>query len=463
MATLLISLSTFAPAQIHASPTKPNIILIVTDDQRFDSLFAMPHVSTELMQRGITFRRGFVSNPLCCPSRAAILTGGYSHTTGVYTNGNSPPEPGGWQAFHDNGDEDGTIALALQKAGYRTALLGKYFNNYPGGVPPGWNVWASFAGLKNGGAYYDYSLYEKDVGGTRIEEYGSDPSDYSTTVLNNKAMTFLRSTSPATPFFLYVAPFAPHGGIVPAPSDKGSYAGYRQPLPESFNERDVSDKPSYIRVLDPIRKREVRKQFRLQYEALQAVDRMVDHIVRYLASTGRLQDTAITFISDNGINRGEHRWEGKSVPYEESIRVPFVVRYDPMTGPRAGSASNAFVANVDLAPTFAELAGDTPFQGVGSVDGTSFVPLLDGSRYSTRSNLLLEHLHEPIKLVPSFCGLRTPGRLYVRYASGFEELYRLDSDPHELRNVANQAPAEVAALRQITETECSPPPPGYTW
>jgi arylsulfatase A-like enzyme len=134
-----------------------------------------------------------------------------------------------------------------------------------------------------------------------------------------------------------------------------------------------------------------------------------------------------------------------------------------MTGPRAGSASNAFVANVDLAPTFAELAGDTPFQGVGSVDGTSFVPLLDGSRYSTRSNLLLEHLHEPIKLVPSFCGLRTPGRLYVRYAGGFEELYRLDSDPHELRNVADQAPAEVAALRQITETECSPPPPGYTW
>ena len=462
MATLLVSLGAFAPAQIHASPTKPNIILIVTDDQRFDSLFAMPHVTTELMQRGITFRRGFVSNPLCCPSRAAILTGGYSHTTGVYTNGNSA-EPGGWQAFHDNGDEDGTIALALQQAGYRTALFGKYFNNYPGGVPPGWNDWASFVDLKNGGAYYDYSLYVKNLGGTGIEEYGSDPSDYSTTVLNNKAMTFLRSTSPATPFFLYVAPFAPHGGSVPAPSDKGSYAGYRQPLPESFNERDVSDKPYYIRALDPIEKRVVQKQFRLQYEALQAVDRMVDHIVRYLASTGRLHDTAIMFISDNGINRGEHRLDRKSVPYEESIRVPFVVRYDPMTGPRAGSTSNAFVANVDLAPTFAELAGDMPFQGLGSVDGTSFVPLLDGSRSSTRSHLLLEHLNEPNGLVPSYCGLRTQRRLYVRYAGGFQELYRLDSDPHELRNVADHAPAEVAALRQITETECSPAPPGYQW
>ncbi len=241
LALVLVAMGAVAPARTQASPSKPNIILILTDDQRFDSLFAMPNVSRELAARGITFRRGFVSNSLCCPSRAAILTGGYSHTTGVYTN---DPPYGGWKAFHNNGDEDGTIALALQKAGYRTGLFGKYFNHYPGGfVPPGWNTWASFPDTHNGGAYYNYSLYVKDAHGTRIEKYGSDPSDYSTTVIKNKAMTFLRSTSPASPLFLYVAPFAPHGRIVPAPQDKGSYSGYRQPLPKSFDERDVSDKP----------------------------------------------------------------------------------------------------------------------------------------------------------------------------------------------------------------------------
>src|SRR5205814_9045206 len=120
----------------------------------------------------------------------------------------------------------------------------------------------------------------------------------STTVIKNKAMTFLRSAPPASPFFLYVAPFAPHGGIVPAPQDEGSYAGYRQPLPKSFNERDVSDKPPYIRALDPVNRKTVLKDFRLQYEALQAVDRMVDQIVQYLASTGRLHNTMIVFMSE---------------------------------------------------------------------------------------------------------------------------------------------------------------------
>jgi arylsulfatase A-like enzyme len=379
----------------------------------------------------------------------------------VYTN---DYPYGGWRAFHNNGDEDATIALALQKAGYRTGLFGKYFNHYPGGfVPPGWNTWASFPDTHNGGAYYKYSLYVKDAHGTRIEKYGSDRSDYSTTVIKNKAMTFLRSTSPTSPFFLYVAPFAPHGRIVPAPQDKGSYAGYRQALPKSFNERDVSDKPPYIRSLDPVKRKNVLEHFRLQYEALQSVDRMVDDIVRYLASTGRLHNTMIVFMSDNGINLGEHRWSEKVVPYEESIRVPFVVRYDPMTAPRAGSTSNAFVANVDLAPTFAALGGDPSYQGVGTVDGSSFVPLLDGSATSIRSNVLLEHLHYPKTTVPSYCGIRTAKRMYVRYSGGFEELYRLDSDPHELRNVAEHAPAEVAALRQITQTECNPPPPGYHW
>jgi arylsulfatase A-like enzyme len=204
-------------------------------------------------------------------------------------------------------------------------------------------------------------------------------------------------------------------------------------------------------------------RYRRQYEALQSVDRMVHDLVAYLGSTGQLANTLIVFMSDNGINIGEHRWKDKAVPYEESIRVPFVVRYDPMTTPLAGSTSNALVANIDLAPTFAEIAGDSAFQGIGVVDGTSLTPLLNASATSIRQSLLLEHLDSSRPSVPTYCGLRTPTELYVRYSDGFEELYRLRSDPYELRNVASNAVLETRAARRTTKALCEPPPPGYQW
>jgi arylsulfatase A-like enzyme len=442
-----------------------NILLILTDDQRFDSLFAMPHVRQGLMARGVTFTRATVSNAICCPSRAAILTGGYSHTNLVYTNVYTGWSPyGGWRAFHRAGGERATIAKALDTAGYRTALFGKYLNDFPGrSAPPGWDRMAAFDHAHTGGAYYDYSLFVKDAHGSRTRIYGSARDDYSTSVLGRYAMSFLRGTGPEQPFFLYLAPYAPHAAVVPAPRDVGSWSGYRQNLRPNFNEGDLSDKPRYLRGRDRVGVVFTRHRFQVEYEGLQAVDRMVGRIIGYLRSSDRLHDTLIVFMSDNGIMFGEHRWPDKFPPYEESVRVPLVVRYDAVTGPRAGARSSAIVSNVDLAPTFAE-ATTVPFDGVGTVDGVSLMPLLRGEAHAVRRDLLLEHADYPAKYhVPSYCGLRTSGWVYVRYATGEQELYDLAKDPYELTNVAGRSTEVRDRLRARTRTLCDPPPPGFTW
>jgi arylsulfatase A-like enzyme len=207
----------------------------------------------------------------------------------------------------------------------------------------------------------------------------------------------------------------------------------------------------------------VEGRYNMEFDALQAVDRMVGNIVNELRATGRLDNTLIMFMSDNGIQMGEHRWIYKLVPYEESIRVPLVVRYPPMTSTNAGKVSNSIVANVDLAPTFADVAG-IPFQGVGTVDGVSMVPVLKDPARPIRRDLVLEHKNYRTKYaVPSYCGLRTPGWMYARYNGGFQELYRLSTDPHELRNVASDRPLVLSRLRGRTKSLCEPPPPGYTW
>jgi arylsulfatase A-like enzyme len=456
------------PAPVAAVSTRaaapPNIVLILTDDQRYDSLGVMPNVQQRLMKHGITFDRAFVSNSLCCPSRASILTGGLSHTTKVWTNVYTKESPyGGFKAFHLAGDENGTIALALHDAGYRTALFGKYLNSYAGPyVPPGWDDWGVFSGTANGGAYYRYHMYDHHGTTGHLETHGHDPSDYSTTVIEHKAINFLRSTQSDTPFFLEVTPYAPHYRIRLLPRDKGTYTGFNVRLPRSFNEANAG-KPAYIRQSPTVGPDVTEGRYNMEFDALQAVDRMVGNIVKELRATGRLNNTLIMFMSDNGIQMGEHRWIYKLVPYEESIRVPLVVRYPPMTATNAGKVSNSIVANVDLAPTFADVAG-IPFQGVGTVDGVSMVPVLKDPARSIRRDLVLEHKDYRTKYaVPSYCGLRTPGWMYARYNGGFQELYRLSTDPHELRNVASDRPLVLSRLRGRTKSLCEPPPPGYTW
>ena len=339
----------------------PSIVLILTDDQRSDTMWAMPTVRGELAGKGIMFENGYVSNPLCCPSRASILTGQYSHSTGVYTNQGRQPF-GGFQAF----DDRSTIATWLQEAGYRTAMLGKYLNGYEEPyVPPGWDHW--FATYVNG-AFYRYRVTDDGL----IKRYGSGRHDYGTDVLAGEAVRFIGSTPADTPLFLYFAPHAPHEPAIAAPGDRHTFSDLSRWRPPSFDEADVSDKPAYIRnqLLDAGSRAEIDAFRRRQYRSLLAVDRAVSDIIQALEESGRLANTLIVFTSDNGMVWGEHRWGTKLVPYEESIRVPYVVRYD--AGIPSARTDERLVVNIDLAPTFAALAG-IPAPGA---EGESLLPLL---------------------------------------------------------------------------------------
>ena len=441
----MLGASTAPPADAQ-QPQPPNVVVILTDDQRFDSLKMMASVRHHLVAEGMTLRRAIVTNPLCCPSRATILTGRFSHTTGVYTN--APPH-GGWEAFR--GSESDTIAKALDDAGYRTGLIGKYINGYGaemGHVPVGWD---RFLANIHPGGYYDYEMFDKHRG---LLTFGSDPADYATDVIRRKAVSFIRGTPTDQPFFLLVTPIAPHDPFTPAPRDVGAFDGAPVRLNLAINE-DVSDKPAHLLRRRTIADAEIAQRFRRQWETLLAVDLLVDRVMSALSETGRANDTLVIFTSDNGLANGEHRWLGKLVPYEVSARVPMVVRY-PSAIP-AGTESSALVSNVDIAPTIADFTG-VPL----SADGVSMAPLLTDQASSVRSSIVLEHVVGGID-VPTYCGVRTRSFTFVRYATGEEELYDLGDDPWQLRNVVASRPNKATELRSLTRSLCEPVPPGFSW
>jgi arylsulfatase A-like enzyme len=419
-------------------PLRPNVVLILTDDQRYDTVGSehgaagadvMPSVRAALAGEGIEFTRAFVTTPLCCPSRASILTGRYAHHTGVLDNESI-------EAF----DESSTLATWLSDAGYRTGLYGKYLNGYRGivlggnpYVPPGWDEWHAFVDT----AYYDYSLLENGV----LVSYGATPEEYSTDVLRDKALAFVRdSVARGAPFYLHFSPIAPHRPAIPAPRHEGRFEGVAPHRPPSWNEADASDKPGWVRnqtlsageldFLDATR--------RDMLETLLAVDEAITALIGVLRDEGVLDDTLVIFLSDNGYHWGEHRLAGKGAPYEESIRTPLFVRY-PRLAPLARTESR-LAANVDLAPTIAELAGATPTH---PVDGRSLVRLLDGTARNWRTHVLHEGWTEDTQ----WSGVREERWKFGRHAfpasdgtwivTG-EELYDLASDPFELENLARR-------------------------
>ena len=425
-----------------AAAAQPNIVFILTDDQRWDTLRYMPTVQSELVGRGVTFANGFVTNPLCCPSRASILTGAYSHTTGVYKNGSR-----GLREFHDN--ETSTIATWLDAAGYQTAYVGKYLNGYDGSyIPPGWDRWVSPVLLRQKGGYFDYVI---NVDGT-LREHGALESDYSTDVYAAEATSFIDETPTTRPLFLVFAPHGPHAPATPAPRHASAFADLAPWRSPSYNEADVADKPDWLRSLPLLTEADAGAldAFRIdQVRTLLAVDEAVAGIVDALTRTGRLRDTFIVFTSDNGFHWGEHRLTGKRAPYEESIRVPFVVRYDALSGPRTESP---LVKNIDLAPTFAALAG----VAAPGAEGQSMLPLVRGDAVAWPARFLVENRGRP----RTYCALRTMRYSFVTYATGERELYDLPADPYQLTNVAAD-PARsstVAALRKRLARLCNPPP-----
>jgi N-acetylglucosamine-6-sulfatase len=410
-------------ARPWSSARRPNLVLIVTDDQRWDTLEAMPAVRRLLVKGGVTFENAFTTTPSCCPSRVGLLTGEYSHHTGVL-DGSAGNAPGGAPAFED----DSSMATWLHDVGYRTGLFGKYLNDYAelprGYIPPGWDEWVAVAQAHPQIRYYDYELNENG----KIVPYGDSPSDYSTTVLGKHAASFIGGDQP---FFLYFAPIAPHPPSIPAPQDVGAQLDHIWDQPPSFAEEDVSDKLGGGAA--PLDLQEVGKIRRDMLRSLLAVDRAVQTIADTVEQAGLSNDTYFLFTSDNGYLWGEHRLLGKVWPYEESIRVPLVIR---PPGALATRSVDALALNIDIAPTIAELAGvDPPLPQ----DGKSLVPLLDRRPGTWRDRFVVEFLgYAPG--VPSYSGIRTHRYLYVEYENGGRELYDLRADPYELRNMLPGTP-----------------------
>jgi arylsulfatase A-like enzyme len=427
----------------------PNIVFVLTDDLASNLLSYMPHVLA-MERTGETFSNYFVTDSLCCPSRASILTGQFPHDTHVFDN--SQPE-GGFTVFHERHEERQTFATALHKRGYMTALMGKYLNGYRpyvDGVPPGWSEW-DVAG--NGYPEYGYSLNSNG----RARRYGYRAKDYLTNVLAGRGLAFIeRAAARKQPFMLEIATFAPHSPFTPAPRDSHAFPGLRAPRTPAF---DVvgSGEPAWLSHFSPLRVAAIRRidrQFRKRAQAVQAVDRMVGRIEAMLVARGLAGNTYIVFSSDNGLHMGEHRLlPGKLTAFDTDIKVPLIV-----TGPGvpAGKTISQMTENVDLCPSFERLGG-APVPS--NVDGRSLVRLLHGGAAGAwRREILVEHHGRVVDAgdpdlptqgsgnPPSYEAIRTRSSLYVEYANGEREYYDLARDPFELNNVA----AALPAARKLT-------------
>jgi N-acetylglucosamine-6-sulfatase len=422
--------------QVGSAP-RPNFVIILSDDQRWDMVDArhrspnrrgpvMPIVTRELVDSGVTFPQGNVTTALCCPSRTSILTGKYAHNTGIRDN--APPD-GGAEVF----DDHCTVATWLKAAGYRTGFVGKYLNGYESlspCIPPGYDDWHVQVQVK----FYDYDLNDNGV----LTHFASAPSDYSGDVMTQRAVDFIHA-SIGERFFLHLSQKAPHAPATPAPRHIGLFAGLAPFRPPNYDEADVSDKPAWVQALRF--KDGSTDEFRIdQLESLQAVDEGVGAIMQALRDIGADHDTLVIYTSDNGYAWGAHRWRAKQCPYEECMRVPMIMRYPDLAGTTPRS-DDRIVLNVDFAATIADLAGITPPE---LVNGMSVAPLLSDTAVSWRTDMLNEHWNGKIPTNALVKGeFDGASWKYVEYLTGETELYNLDLDPFELTNVTND-PAHVA-------------------
>jgi len=433
----------------RGSARRLNVVLILSDDERVDGSTVMRNVRRLIAGHGVSFNDYFVTTSECGPSRASILTGLYSHDSGVLDNFGLHSYP----AF----DDTSTLAVWLHRSGYETALVGKYLNDYTlyghNEIPPGWDDWQVMDSVPME-EYYNYSINDNG----RLEHFGDAPQDYSTTVLTRKATSFIHNAR--KPFFLYFAPIAPHLPAIPAKQDQGRLENIAPLNTPSMNEANIGDKPwrawhkNMLKAAAMLYQRNVRVR---QLESLYALDRSVKEVVTALREKHVLNNTVIIYTSDNGFLWGEHRLGGKLWPYEESTHVPLIVR-TPWT--HHASVDDKPVLNIDLAPTVSELADVTPSS---PEDGRSFVPLLHGRRVRWRKSFVIEYLgRNQLKVggPPPYIAVHTRRYLYVEYRRGWRELYDLRRDPWELRNVAGSPgyAAIQASLQTLLHRLYAQPP-----
>lgn len=497
---VLIAIPLSAPALFEAqgsATARPNIIVIMTDDQRFDDMRVMPKTRALLGDAGTTFSNCHVTIPTCCPSRATYLTGQYPHNHGVWTN---DPPTGGYAKFNDSN----SLALWLQEAGYFTSHIGKYLNGYPPDtnrtlIPPGWDNWQS---LMSGAPMYNYAI---NYNGT-IVQYGSAPADYGTDVIASRAVhTIGELAAQPKPFFLSITPKAIHDDLsletlpnpIPAPRHMHTFDSAPLPLPPSFDEADVTDKPSEIQNLtrippaslneviqkyglfsyqvlkwiDDLLERgmselgilqselapmtEITGRYRSRLETLQAVDELVERIINELSELGILDNTVVFFTSDNGWFQGEHRIRrGKGRIYDEATHVPLIIRGG---GFPADVTAEQFVSNIDLSPTIVQLAGTTAWL---PMDGRSLLPLATDPTVGTHRDILIEMV--------GVKGIRNKSFLYAEYHYGSRELYDMrkgtkNYDPYQLHSrhadkaynqIQTQLRSKLDQLRTCSGASC---------
>jgi N-acetylglucosamine-6-sulfatase len=417
----------------EAPQARPNIVVVMSDDQAVESMRVMANVNALLAAQGTTFADNYVSFPLCCPSRTTFLTGQYGHNHTVM--GNAAPQ-GGYEKLaptHVN-----TLPAWLKVAGYHTVHIGKYLNGYgrqrPTEIPAGWDEWFGSVDPSTY-RFYDYTLNENG----KLIRYGSAVGDYQADIYTTKAVDAVKRLAPrAEPFFLSVAYLAPHSGMpreaddpsnlatpAPAPRHRNRFATEPLPTTPAFNEADVSDKPLAIRRrphFGALRVAGITEMYRQRLESLLAVDEGVAAIVRALQDSGELSRTLFVYTSDNGFFHGEHRIpSGKVQHYESSARVPLIMR-GPGIPP--GVRVTQPTVNVDLAPTLIDAANAKAGR---ATDGVSLLALLgDRTRFVGR-DVLLE--------TPTYAAIHTPRYVYVEHNTGERELYDLATDPNELASL----------------------------
>jgi N-acetylglucosamine-6-sulfatase len=428
MLAIIMLLST-AGCNLFQKDERPNILLIVTDDQRLGTMEYMPQTQSLIFDQGVTFSNGFVTTPLCCPSRASILTGMYAHNHNVREN--------------EDKLQHTTFMEVLHRNGYYTGLVGKYLNSWNGEPRAEYDYWVSYA--KGETRYYNPRL---NVNG----EWKRHQDQYVTYALGDYAVEFLgKASKQRKPFILLFTPNAPHLPTTPAKEDEGLLTDLPPYRPPSFNEADMSDKPEWIANRPLLTEDEIKaidKYRRDQLLTLIALDRTIGRVISTLKDTGELDNTLIVFISDNGVFWGEHRFDtAKNRYYDENVHVPFAIRYPPLI-PKP-YIENKIVANIDIAPTVFDLAG-IPIPVY--VDGVSMLNLL--KREGTwRESLLLEGG----VLDGSYVGIRSEQYFYGEN-DGYPEFYDMQKDPLQLDNLTNKLEYDglIAQYKTIMDTMAQP-------
>jgi N-acetylglucosamine-6-sulfatase len=486
---LLVDLSSFAETAAggtDTATTRPNVVFILTDDLSWNLITPQiaPHIYA-LEHQGETFTNYYVADSLCCPSRATIFTGLFPHDTKVTTN---LPPYGGDPKFVSEGLSKRTFALALQKSGYKTSLLGKYLNGYgdegsgvsvPVGradkmtesnapIPPGWNDWH----VSNNTGYEEFNYYLNDNGVFNF--YPRGLGTYGVDVLNRDAQLFITKTAHRSPFLVEAATFAPHSPYTPAPRNADDFPGLIEPRDPSFDAQNTNP-PTWLGQRPPLTTAQVQvidASYRKRAQSVESVDKLLADTEATLTREGIAKNTYIVFTSDNGYHLGQHRiLEGKETAFDTDIRVPLIV-----VGPGvpAGRVVKQVTQNVDLAPTFEQLAGVHLSQ---SIEGHSLVPLLHPSKKTPRwrTVALLEHHGDTQPGDPDFdgTGSNPPDyvgiRIQAKHLPGFRgpvnatwveygdseheiEYYNDATDPYQLDNIASSlTKTQKATLNGILE------------